>query len=207
MPPKTSKPTPKRKAPAFKPPRPAAGSKSTYTSTKTPAPRRKSSPAKSKSKRPSFIADEASASDDDDEDEEGEDDDVMSSIEPQQDASESDSDVVEMENSHPPPTIPPVLLTKLLHYHFKDDNMRIGKEAGGVVGKYMETFIREAIARAGFERAEVEASQGGGRRGGGGGWQGGFLEVSSLVWNWGLEKRWEGKGESGEWECNANLLV
>lgn len=40
----------------------------------------------------------------------------------------------------------------------------------------METFVREAIARAAFERAEIEKVGGGG---GGGGWSGGFLEVSS----------------------------
>ena len=85
-----------------------------------------------------------------------------------------------------------------------------------MAGKYMETFVREAIARAAFERAEVEAGQGGGRGGGGGGWQGGFLEVSGLVWNWGLEKRWErggegrgkgrGQGGSGEREWGCRLI-
>lgn len=35
--------------------------------------------------------------------------------------------------------------------------MRIGKEANGVVGKYMETFVREAIARAALERSEAVA--------------------------------------------------
>ena len=72
----------------------------------------------------------------------------------------------------PPQTIPPALLTKLLHHHFKGEKTRIGKEADGVVGKYMETFVREAIARAAFERAESE------KVGAGGGWSGGFLEVS-----------------------------
>lgn len=52
----------------------------------------------------------------------------------------------------------------------------------------METFVREAIARAAFERAEGEKEVGGG----GGGWQGGFLEVSGFVWGWGLE----GEGET-----------
>lgn len=47
----------------------------------------------------------------------------------------------------------------------------------------METFVREAIARAAFERAESEKVGGGG-----GGWSGGFLEVSWLEgwysWLW-----------------------
>lgn len=45
--------------------------------------------------------------------------------------------------------------------------MRIGKEAMAVVGKYMETFVREALARAAFEREEVD----------GGGIGDGFLQV------------------------------
>ena len=47
-----------------------------------------------------------------------------------------------------------------------------------MVGKYMETFVREAIARAAFERAESEKEGGGGV--GARGWSGGFLEVSLL---------------------------
>ena len=67
--------------------------------------------------------------------------------------------------------MPPALLTKLLHYHFQDDKVRIGKEANGVVGKYMETFVREAIARAAFERSEA----------GGKGIGDDFLEVSRFM--------------------------
>ena len=68
----------------------------------------------------------------------------------------------------PPPTIPPKLLTRLLHHNFKDSDVRIGKQANELVGKYIETFIREAIARATFERSEAD----------GGGLGGEFLEVS-----------------------------
>lgn len=46
-----------------------------------------------------------------------------------------------------PPTILPALLTRLLYHHFHDDTVRIGKDAKEVVGKYMDTFVREAIAR------------------------------------------------------------
>ena len=74
----------------------------------------------------------------------------------------------------PPPTIPPALLTRLLHHHFKDGNMRIGKEANGVVGKYMEIFVREAIARAAYERNEAAAN------GVQSSMRGDFLEVSGL---------------------------
>ena len=47
--------------------------------------------------------------------------------------------------------------------------MRIGKDANALVGKYMETFVREALARAAFERGE---GRGEGGRGGD------FVEVS-----------------------------
>jgi hypothetical protein len=70
-----------------------------------------------------------------------------------------------------PPTIPSELLTRLLHHNFKDERTRIGKEASAALGKYMETFVREAIARAAFERSEGE---------GGGGKGGDFLEVRFL---------------------------
>lgn len=56
----------------------------------------------------------------------------------------------------PPPSIPPKLLTKLLHHHFENDKTRIGKDASKLVGKYMETFVREALARAAYERVEAE---------------------------------------------------
>ena len=68
----------------------------------------------------------------------------------------------------PPPSIPPKLLTRLVHHNFKDSDVRIDKDANELVGKYMETFIREAIARATFERSESDS----------GGLGGEFLEVS-----------------------------
>ncbi|KAJ9638407.1 hypothetical protein H2199_007095 [Coniosporium tulheliwenetii] len=71
------------------------------------------------------------------------------------------------------PAIPPRLLTRLLHEGFEDKDIKIGKEAMAVVGKYMETFVREALARAAFEREEVDG-------GGGGGIGDGFLQVEDL---------------------------
>lgn len=38
--------------------------------------------------------------------------------------------------------------------------MRIGKDANKVVGKYLETFVREAIARANSERTQAEDEAG-----------------------------------------------
>ncbi|KFY73107.1 hypothetical protein V499_06751 [Pseudogymnoascus sp. VKM F-103] len=67
----------------------------------------------------------------------------------------------------PTETIPPALLTTLLTEFFADERTRISRGADKAVGKYMETFVREAIARAAYER-------------GGDGKGDGFLEVEDL---------------------------
>ncbi|KAI9862651.1 MAG: hypothetical protein M1824_001201 [Vezdaea acicularis] len=54
----------------------------------------------------------------------------------------------------PGPQIPQKLLTRLLHESFLDANTRVSKDASAAVGKYMETFVREAIARAVIEKKE-----------------------------------------------------
>lgn len=58
-------------------------------------------------------------------------------------------------------TIPPALLTRLLHEFFAKEGTRITKDANEAVAKYMDVFVREAIARSVAEREG-----------------GGFLEVS-----------------------------
>ncbi|KAJ5901528.1 hypothetical protein N7495_002056 [Penicillium taxi] len=50
------------------------------------------------------------------------------------------------------PAIPPKLITKLLHHHFQNEKTRISKDADAVMGKYIDIFVREAIARAALER-------------------------------------------------------
>lgn len=65
-----------------------------------------------------------------------------------------------------PPLLPHKLLTTLLHHHFERDDTRIAKDASKLVGKYVEVFVKEAIARAGFERQEAGADG-----------EAGFLEV------------------------------
>ncbi|KAE8350874.1 CENP-S associating centromere protein X-domain-containing protein [Aspergillus coremiiformis] len=52
------------------------------------------------------------------------------------------------------PAIPAKLLTKIVHHHFKNQKTKIAKDANGVVAKYVDVFVREALARAAFERAE-----------------------------------------------------
>ena len=140
MPPKASGAPTKRKAPTFKVPRPTA--KVPKTSTKADRqPWRKSA---------STAVTTLSSSDDDDDD----DDDEVSVMEGVEDIEP------QSQRTEPPPTIPPNLLTKLLHHHFINPETRIGKDANTLVGKYVETFVREAVARAAFERQE-EADNGG----------------------------------------------
>ncbi|KAL3486820.1 CENP-S associating centromere protein X-domain-containing protein [Aspergillus germanicus] len=80
-----------------------------------------------------------------------------------------DPDVEDVISSEP--LIPQKLLTKLLHHHFRKEKTKIAKDANAVVAKYIDVFVREAVARAAYERAEG---------GTGGGVGDGFLEVEDL---------------------------
>jgi hypothetical protein len=70
------------------------------------------------------------------------------------------------------PTIPPKLLTRLLHQHFSNEKTKVAKDANSIVAKYVDVFVREAIARAAYERAETNN--------GGKGASDGFLEVGFI---------------------------
>ncbi|KAL7623905.1 hypothetical protein AAE478_005461 [Parahypoxylon ruwenzoriense] len=59
-------------------------------------------------------------------------------------------------------TIPPELLTRILHEFFEKDGTRVSKDANAAVAKYMDIFVREAIARTVVEKEK------------------GFLEVEDL---------------------------
>ena len=124
--------TNKTKAATFKPPRPISKSSA---KTKTP-PRRKSAP----SRVPSSLQ---SSSSDDDADR------ASKTFVPE------DTTTSPGLTHDAPPTIPPKLLTTLLNHHFRDEDTRIGKDANALVIKYMETFVREALARAAFEKNEA----------------------------------------------------
>ncbi|RAO67808.1 uncharacterized protein BHQ10_003820 [Talaromyces amestolkiae] len=73
------------------------------------------------------------------------------------------------------PGIPPKLLTTILHHHFQNKKTKITKDANEVVAKYMDIFVREALARAAFERADAANKDGSGRYA-----EDGFLEVEDL---------------------------
>ncbi|OXV07898.1 hypothetical protein Egran_04338 [Elaphomyces granulatus] len=79
------------------------------------------------------------------------------------------------------PAIPPKLLTRLLHHHFTSDKIKITKDANAVVAKYVDIFVREALARAAYERVgenyNGDTVDG---LGGGKGFGDGFLEVEDL---------------------------
>ncbi|UNI19931.1 hypothetical protein JDV02_006073 [Purpureocillium takamizusanense] len=59
-------------------------------------------------------------------------------------------------------TIPRELLTRVLHEFFAKDATRISRDANAAVGKYVDVFVREAIARAAVDKRS------------------GFLEVDDL---------------------------
>lgn len=79
----------------------------------------------------------------------------------------------------PEATLPLALVHTLLNHHFSDkDKTRISQEAKAVIGKYMDTFVREAIARSAFGRQENSAEDAAKELNGRG--DDGWLEVEDL---------------------------
>ncbi|KAL7941667.1 CENP-S associating centromere protein X domain-containing protein [Trichoderma barbatum] len=66
------------------------------------------------------------------------------------------------EQAEPEKSIPKALLTRILHEFFAKEATRISRDANAAVGKYVDVFVREAIARTAVEK------------------RGGFLEVEDL---------------------------
>lgn len=52
------------------------------------------------------------------------------------------------------PSIPRPLLLRLMHEHFANKATKIDKHAIAVLEKYLEVFVREAIARAALAKKE-----------------------------------------------------
>ncbi|RDW74959.1 hypothetical protein BP6252_06101 [Coleophoma cylindrospora] len=69
-------------------------------------------------------------------------------------------DVVEVEEEEERATIPPELLTRLLHEFFQQDGTRIAKDANAAIGKYVEIFTRESLTRCVYMKRE-QAEEGG----------------------------------------------
>ena len=58
------------------------------------------------------------------------------------------------------PRLPPALLTRLMHESFRDKQLKIGKEANEVFRRYVDVFVREAVARAAAEKRERDEAAG-----------------------------------------------
>ncbi|KAK4111095.1 hypothetical protein N656DRAFT_799391 [Canariomyces notabilis] len=97
---------------------------------------------------------------DEDEDEENMEVDGGDNSEDEEEAEEDDEDNEDLERE----TIPPDLLTRILYEFFEREDTRITKDANAAVAKYVDVFVREAIARAAAERGR----------------DGSFLEVEEL---------------------------
>lgn len=125
----------------------SAGSKNKTGGSSAPVSKKPSAAAKGKQPAQQSQSPEPRGSD--------EDDNADNSDEPMDEAGDDDDD------EEPEKTIPPELLTRILHEFFEKDGTRITKDANSSVAKYMDIFVKEAIARAAAER------------------EGGFLEVST----------------------------
>lgn len=152
--PSSSKAHAKKGRAAFKPPRPTASK----PSKPNPARRRKSAP----------VTTISSSSD-------PEDDEIASAAADPPSESEiesSSASAAEPSSSQDPPLlIPPKLITRIVYETLEKrggNGMSIGKEATALAGKYIDTFLRETVARAAFERSQADKAAGTGD---------GFLEV------------------------------
>ncbi|THZ96536.1 hypothetical protein D6C82_06995 [Aureobasidium pullulans] len=61
------------------------------------------------------------------------------------------------------PLLPSSLLTRLLHESFDDKSVKIGKDANALTARYLDLFVREAVARAAEvarERKEIKEAGG-----------------------------------------------
>lgn len=148
----------KRKRPAFSPPRPQ---KSKTTASKSASKAKTGNGQASKASRKGKQTTSIALSD---LDSTGESSDHESPS--RESGSEPDFMLAEVSRKEEPeeePTVPIQLLHTLLNHHFTDkDKMRISQDAKAAVGKYVDTFVREAIARSALERqqksgADVEA--------------------------------------------------
>ncbi|KAK1754405.1 centromere X protein [Echria macrotheca] len=66
-------------------------------------------------------------------------------------ASDEDENM-DSDEEEPAKSIPPELITRLLHEFFEKDGTRITKDANEAATKYIDVFVREAIARAAVEK-------------------------------------------------------
>ncbi|BCR93490.1 uncharacterized protein AKAW2_10536A [Aspergillus luchuensis] len=165
-------------------PKAKATTKSTTTTKRGPKP--KEAPAKASSSKSARPRPSSPSPADSQEDSDNDNDNASSSSPAHSDASspepepEPDYILAEIIHKDQPsddvltndPVIPPKLLTRLLHHHFQNEKTKIAKDANTVVAKYVDVFVREALARAAFERSEAVGK--------GASVGDGFLEVEDL---------------------------
>jgi hypothetical protein len=174
MPPKKNLGEPaRRKGPAFKPPRPVKPPVETAKpSTKGPSGGARTAPKKAAASRATLEQVMISSSSEQEEEDAisdlDVDEDMVDELSPQPKTSHAQGPPSEEETRSP---VPLPLLARLLQEGFVDKETRIEKGALELTGRYIETFVREAIARAAFERSD--ATQGGGMTDG-------FLQVEDL---------------------------
>ncbi|KAJ4362655.1 hypothetical protein N0V95_001363 [Ascochyta clinopodiicola] len=155
-----------RKGPQFKPPQPvkaparasAAASRAAGASKKTNAP----------TARSDFQTATTIISSDEEDAQEDDFDALSDDLMDDAPAPKPSRGVEPLTTAHP---IPAPLLARLLHENFEDANTQIQKGAMTLTGRYMEIFVREALARAKHERARSARNDG---------ISDGFLQVEDL---------------------------
>ncbi|PSN75036.1 hypothetical protein BS50DRAFT_31221 [Corynespora cassiicola Philippines] len=173
MPPSKPSAAGRRKGPSFNPPRPVKAADkpppskraSTATTSRAPATSKAPATAKSAFEMPTLI----SSSD-------GEDSDAAERSDADGDELMEDAPSHGRDNNRAPPQptvqpISPELLSRLLYHNFEDENTQIQRGAMKLVGRYMEVFVQEAIARAQMERGDAAKE---------GAISDGFLQVEDL---------------------------
>lgn len=156
-----------RKGPQFKPPRPVTASAKASASRATAASKKPSTAANKAGFQPAttiISSDEEGVQDDQDDELDAFSDDPMEDVP----APKPTRTVEPLTTAHP---IPAPLLARLLHENFEDPNTQIQKGAMTLTGRYMEIFVREALARAKHERARSARNDG---------ISDGFLQVEDL---------------------------
>ena len=156
-----------RKGPQFKPPRPVKAPTKAVNATASRAAgasKKLSAPAAKSGVQPATTI----ISSDEEDAQEDEFDALSDGLMEDVPAAKPTRTVEPLTTAHP---IPAPLLARLLHENFEDPNTQIQKGAMTLTGRYMEIFVREALARAKHERVRSVRNDG---------ISDGFLQVEDL---------------------------
>lgn len=153
-----------RKGPQFKPPRPVTAATAASASRALAASKKSGAPTTKSGFQPATTVISSDEEDFQDDELDALSDDLMEDAP----APNPPRTVEPLTTAHP---IPAPLLARLLHENFEDPNTQIQKGAMNLTGRYMEIFVREALARAKHERAKSARNDG---------ISDGFLQVEDL---------------------------